>query len=273
LASTFDRDLAKRVGEMLGEDALWTGYSGFYGIGINTHRSAYDGRAFEYYSEDPVLAGEQATQVVIGIQSKGCNAYVKHIAGYEQQTNRVGLGVWNNEQTYREIYLKPFKICVEKGNAMNAMTSYTRIGVTLCPASRALCTDFLRGECGMKGFVVSDMWTGRYLDSQLINCMMAGCDLPDGDLKGAEVYAKYESGYSNVAWQMRLAAERICYATVHSNAMNGYSASTRMRRITPPWQTAVMVGTAVVGILFALSAGALAVTSLLVRKEEKQKAE
>lgn len=269
LAAAFDGELAHRFGVMLGEDALWAGYSGFYGIGINTHRSAYDGRTFEYYSEDPVLAGDQAAQVVLGIQSKGCNAYVKHIAGYEQQSNRVGLSVWCNEQAYREIYLKPFKIAVKDGGAMNAMTSYTRIGVTLCPASRALCTEFLRNECGMRGLVVSDMWKGRYVDSQLINCMMAGCDLPDSDLDGVSYYREYENNPA-VAQQLRLAAKRILFATVRSNAMNGISPGTKIRRITPPWQKAVIGGTAAAGVLFALSSGMVVAYHVLAAKSKKE---
>ena len=260
LASTFNTELAKEFGEMIGEDALWAGYSGFYGIGLNTHRSAYDGRNFEYYSEDPFLSGAQATQVVLGLQSKGCNAYVKHIAGYEQQTCRVGLSVWCNEQAYREIYLEPFRMAVTDGGARNAMTSYTRIGVTLCPASRELCTDFLRGECGMEGFVISDMWKGRYLDSQLVNCLMAGCDLPDGDLS-SDIYDKYMEGYGEVADQMRLAAKRILYATANSNAMNGISAGTRLVKITPPWQQALINATIVSAVLFFISTIAFAVTA------------
>ena len=264
LASTFNTDIAAKFGEMLGEDALWAGYSGFYGIGLNTHRSAYDGRNFEYYSEDPFLSGAQAAKVVSGLQSKGCNAYVKHVAGYEQQTCRVGLSVWSNEQAYREIYLEPFRMAIVDGGASNAMTSYTRIGVTLCPASRELCTDFLRGECGMEGFVVSDMWKGRYLDSQLVTCLMAGCDLPDSDLS-ADIYDKYAENYGDVAEQMRTAAKRILYATVNSNAMNGISAGTRIVKVTPPWQQAVIAGTIVSGILFLLSTLGYAITGISKR--------
>ncbi|MBQ8302456.1 MAG: glycoside hydrolase family 3 C-terminal domain-containing protein [Clostridia bacterium] len=264
LASTFNTDIAAKFGEMLGEDALWAGYSGFYGIGLNTHRSAYDGRNFEYYSEDPFLSGAQAAKVVAGLQSKGCNAYVKHIAGYEQQTCRVGLSVWSTEQAYREIYLEPFRMAIVDGGARNAMTSYTRIGVTLCPASRELCTDFLRGECGMDGFVVSDMWKGRYLDSQLVTCLMAGCDLPDSDLS-ADIYDKYAENYGDVAEQMRTAAKRILFATVNSNAMNGISAGTRIVKITPPWQQAVITGTVASGILFLLSTLGYAITGFSKR--------
>lgn len=269
LASSFNAPLAERFGKMLGEDALWAGYSGFYGIGLNTHRSPYDGRAFEYYSEDPFLSGRQATCVVLGLQSKGCNAYVKHIAGYEQQTDRVGLSVWCNEQAYREIYLEPFRMAVRQGRAMNAMTSYTRIGVTLCPASRELCTDFLRGECGMRGLVVSDMWKGRYLNSQLVNCMMAGCDLPDSDLSSS-LYDRYEQGYGAVARQMRLAAKRILYATSQSNAMNGCSAGTRFVKIVPLWQAILIGVTAGLGAAFVLSTATFFATSALLQKRGKR---
>ncbi len=258
LASTFDSELAARYGTALGEDALWAGYSGLYGIGINIHRTAYDGRFGEYYSEDPHLSGVQAANVVTGLQSKGCNAYVKHVAVYEQQNNRVGMSVWLNEQSLREIYLSPFKIAIENGGAMNAMVSYSRLGVTLCPASKSLCTDFIKRECGMKGLIVTDMWKNRYKDGQLINCLMAGCDLPDGELS-ADVYSKYAQNYSKVAHRMRDAAKRVLYSVSQSNAMNGYSSSTRIIRITPKWEIALTAVTAVSGVLFGLSVCACAI--------------
>lgn len=269
LASSFDSKLAEKYGKMLGEDALWAGYSGLYGIGINIHRTAYDGRFGEYYSEDPLLSGVQAANVVTGLQSKGCNAYIKHVAVYEQQNNRVGMSVWLNEQSLREIYFSPFKIAIKRGGAMNAMVSYSRLGVTLCPASKSLCTDFIKGECGMKGLIVTDMWKGRYKDEQLINCLMAGCDLPDGDLS-ADIYAKYAKNYSAVAYRMRDAAKRVLYSVSQSNAMNGYTSSTRIIRVTPPWEIVLTAVTAVCGVLFGLSVCACVafpVTEFILRRK------
>lgn len=271
LASTFDASLAERYGRALGEDALWAGYSGLYGIGINIHRTAYDGRFGEYYSEDPFLSGVQAANVVTGLQSKGCNAYVKHVAVYEQQNNRVGMSVWLDEQSLREIYLSPFKIAIKEGGAMNAMVSYSRLGVTLCPASKSLCTDFLKEECGMRGLIVTDMWKNRYKDEQLINCLMAGCDIPDGDVS-ADIYSKYSQNYSAVAHRMRDAAKRVLYAASQSNAMNGYSSTTRIIRITPAWQKAVTAVTAVTGVLFGLSVCALAVSPVCELISKKKRA-
>lgn len=253
LAATFNVELAQEVGEMYGEDALWAGYSGLYGIAINTHRTAFDGRAFEYYSEDPYLTGSMASSLVSGLQSKGCNGYVKHFVGYEQQANRVGLAVWANEQTLREIYLKPFQMAIEQGGAMNCMAAYTRLGTQFCAGNKALLTDYLRGECGMKGFVVSDMFKGRYKNEQLPAFLMAGCDLPDGDLADDGVYDAYQTGYSEVVNRMRLAAKRILFATVHSNAMNGLSPSMKIVPVVVAWQVALKCVTVALGVLLAAS--------------------
>ena len=265
LASSFNKELAERVGKMLGEDALWAGYSGFYGVGVNTHRSAYDGRAFEYYSEDGFLAGKQAARLTEGLQSKGCNAYVKHIAGYEQQNNRVGLSVWSNEQAFREIYLKPFQMAFLEGKAMNAMTAYSRLGLTLCPASESLMEGFVREECGMKGIVISDMWTGRYTNGQLPTCVQAGLSLTDSDLDSLSLFAAYREGHGAYAWKMREAAKHILYSVVHSNAMNGITSDTLIRYVAPEWKGALTAGKISALSLFALFAAGVCVSETIFR--------
>lgn len=269
LAATFDTELANRVGKMYGEDALWAGYSGLYGIGLNIHRTAYDGRAFEYYSEDSYLSGIMAANLVSGLQSKGCNGYVKHLVGYEQQGNRIGLAVWTTEQTLREIYLKPFYIAITQGGAMNCMAAYTRLGTQFCAGNKALLTDFLRGECGMEGFVVSDMYAGRYNDSQLPMFLMAGCDLPDGDL-AASIYADYEYGYSQVVSQMKLAAKRILYATVRTGAMNGWSSNMRIVMVPVAWQVALLAATIVCGVLFAASLAGFVLGNVRIKQKAQE---
>ena len=253
LASSFNADLAERVGNMYGEDALWAGYSGLYGIGLNIHRTAYDGRAFEYYSEDAFLSGKMAAKLVAALQKKGCNGYVKHLVGYEQQANRVGLAVWATEQTLREVYLKPFEIAVTEGKAMNCMASYTRLGTKFCAGHKELLTDFLRGECGMKGFVVSDMYKDRYKNEQLPLFLMAGCDLPDGDIASANIYEKYSKNYSAVVTRMKEAAKRILYATAQSNAMNGFSPSNKIVPKKVAWQIALDTAEIALGVLLTLS--------------------
>ncbi len=252
LAATFNKDVAKRFGECLGEDALWAGYNGFYGIGLNSHRSPYEGRHFEYFSEDPFLAGTLATEEVLSLQAKGCNAYIKHFALNDQESQRSGIQVWSNEQALREISLRPYEYAVIDGHAVHAMASFSRIGLELCPASHALLTDYLRGELGMTGFVVTDMYSIGYKEEQMPAFLMAGCDLPDGELgtKVANPFNDFKSGYSNVAWQMREACKRTMYSTLHSNAMNGIDSNTIMRAITPTWEVAAITGTSILGVIF-----------------------
>ena len=268
LASTFSTELADRFGNLLGEDAIWAGYGGFYGIGLNTHRSPYGGRLYEYFSEDGFLAGTMAAKEVAALQAHGCNAYIKHFALNEQETQRAGVGVWLNEQTLREIYLKPFAKAVIDGGAMNAMAAFNRMGAVHCPASKALLTDFLRGELGLRGLIVSDMYGIGYKAPQMPLFLMAGCDIPDGELDKNAPYKNFRTGHGEVAWQMREAVKHVLYATVHSNAMNDFSVYTQIEKVATGWQIAEITLDCLFGALFAASiAGAVVV----VLKDKKSK--
>ena len=268
ISATFNLDLVQRFGDMLGEDAIWAGYAGFYGIAINCHRSPYEGRTYEYFSEDPFLAGVVATEEVKALQSHGCNAYIKHFALNEQETYRAGVSVWTNEQALREIYLRPFEKAVVDGDATNAMASFTRIGAKYCPASKELMTDFLRGELGMKGFVVTDMYTIGYKLEHMPTFMMAGTDLPDGELKNP--YSQFKTDHGAMAHQMREAAKRILYTTVHSNAMNGLSTNTILVAITPDWMVALISIDAVVGAIWATGVALVVIATIKNKKAKKE---
>lgn len=268
LGSSFDADLAQKYGDMLGEDAIWAGYAGFYGIGLNTHRSQYGGRLYEYFGEDGYLTGTLVAKQVAALQSHGCNAYIKHFALNDMETQRAGVGVWLNEQTFREIYLKPFKYAVVDGGAMNAMSAFNRLGGVHCPASKALLTDFLRGELGMKGLVVTDMYGIGYKAPQMPVFLMAGCDIPDGELDKQAPYTQFKKGHGEVAWQMREAAKHVLYATVQSNAMNSFSIYTQMDKIIPGWQVAAIVLDCLFGAMFAAS---LAGAVYIIVKNKKNK--
>ena len=273
LAATFNKDLAKRFGEMIGEDALWAGYNGFYGIGINSHRSPYEGRAYEYFSEDPTLSGIMASIETKEIQARGTNAFIKHFALNDQEAQRCGIHVWSNEQALREISLKPFEMTVVDGGAANAMVSLSRIGLEHATGAKSLLIDFLRNEVGMIGYAVSDMWTLQYNKEQLPGFIMNGLDIPDGETQNVNTdWSKYESGYGALAWRMREAAKRTMYATLHSNAMNGFSNNTKIIRITPPWEIAA---NSALGVISALWAACLAwgVTEIVlyIKKERTNK--
>lgn len=148
-AATFNDELVKEMGVMLGNDALWSSpkvYSGLYGPGGNIQRTPYGGRNFEYYSEDPFIGGNICANEVEGIQSKGMFVYLKHFELNDQESGRDGISVWANEQAIREIYLQQFETSIVKGGAHCVMSSFNRVGATWSGANKNLMTNVLRGE-------------------------------------------------------------------------------------------------------------------------------
>jgi len=159
IAQTFDKFIAKQMGLEMGLEGKATGISGWYGPGINLHRSPFNARNYEYYSEDPVLSGYLAANVIEGAKANGLYAYVKHFTLSEPGQNARDLNTWITEQNLRENYLKPFEIAVKEGKANAVMSAYNRIGATWCGGSYALLTSVLRDEWGFKGSVITDAWT------------------------------------------------------------------------------------------------------------------
>lgn len=265
LAASFDNDIAQRVGEHKSEDMLYLGYTGIYGPGVNMHRSPFGGRAFEYPSEDPFLAGYTEAYETIGIQSQGCLAYVKHYALNDMETNRVNCGIWSNEQASREIYLRAFEIVFTVGKASATMNSFTRIGTTWNGASYAMMTTVLRDEWGYEGLVISD-WVTEGSAMSYVDGVMAGTDTFDGNGTAGEL-TKY-SNNAAVAQSVRESAKRVIYNVIHTNVMNGKSITSRVVSVTPWWETALIVIDCVMGTLFAVSAGML-VASLIIKRRQK----
>lgn len=271
-ASSFNKQLNYEMGDLVGEDALWAGCSGIYGPGSNIHRSPYSGRNYEYYSEDPFLSGMTCAAEVKGMQDNGLYVYNKHCFLNDQDTARMGVCIWANEQAIREIYGRAFALPIVKAGAKNVMVGYNRLGVVWNGASKALLTDFLRGECGMTGFAITDMWyfqTDYYMS--FVDMMRAGCDIVDGNASASSIAAlnkfKEEKHSGEVAWGLRESAKRVCYTVLHSNAMNGISKNTRIIRITPPWQILVYCVDAVIGALFVASI-TWAVVSFVLHKKK-----
>lgn len=156
LAQTWNKTLCYEMGLSQGKDMESHGLSGYYGTAINIHRTPFGGRNYEYYSEDPVLTGDMASQVVRGVRDTGKIAYVKHFAVAENETSRDSLYTWLTEQALREIYLEPFRRVVEDGKANGLMTSYNRVGAVWAGGSQALLMGVLRNEWGFNGVVITD---------------------------------------------------------------------------------------------------------------------
>lgn len=254
MAATFNVDLINEVGRCIGEDCLAMGYSGLYGPGINMHRTAYSGRNFEYYSENPFVAGTICAAEVQGIQSKGVYVYLKHVALNDSETSRRGVNTWLNEQTAREIYLEVADKAITDGGAWSVMTGFNRWGATWCGANANLLTGFLRGELGMRGMCITDFsGSSQYMD--LVDGLIAGSDIWDSPMP--KIHTTKAANYENDAYivtQMRNAMHHILYTVVNSNAMNGWASTDTLKTITPWWQTAIYALIAVLAVLTILCA-------------------
>ncbi len=157
IAATFNPDLAHKQGECVGMESNLGGESGWWGPAVNTHRSPFGGRNFEYYSADPLISGKIGGRVVAGATDGGLYCFFKHFCVNDQEKNREGVSAFLTEQALREIYLKAFQYVVQEGKATGIMSSYNRIGLMESAASYPLLTEVLRNEWGFKGQVFSDM--------------------------------------------------------------------------------------------------------------------
>ena len=233
MASSWNKDLLRRIGEMVGEAGLQMNVIGWYAPAMNIHRAPFSGRNFEYYSEDSFLSGALATEEVAGAQSKGIFCYIKHFALNDQDAHRYGLNTYANEQSIREIYLYPFEQAVTKGGATAVMTSYNRLGTKWTAANPNLITNVLRNEWGFHGTVLTDWASMYYMDLGI--GLQAGNNQwlnTNGDLYKIDNFKKN----ATVVSAMREATHNILYTAVNSAAMNGISSDTRIEAITPTWQ-------------------------------------
>ena len=217
IASTWNKNLALKFGESIGKMADEMEVSGWYAPAMNTHRSAFAGRNFEYYSEDGVLSGYMATNAILGAEEYGVYAYMKHFALNDQETNRTEmLCTWANEQSIREIYLKPFEMSVKEGGAKAVMSSFNYIGTQWAGGSSALCNTVLRDEWGFRGFVLTDYFgVYGYMDSDMgirggTDCMLVAYD--------TETNHVTDTTSATGVLAMRQACKNIMYTVVNSRA-------------------------------------------------------
>ncbi len=172
IASTWNKELANRQGQMVGNESLLLNLTGWYGPACDTHRSPLSGRNFEYYSQDGVQGGKIAAEVVRGARSKGMHVYLKHFALNDQEMNRGTTGgvlTYVNEQAMREVYLKQFQIAVEEGDCNGTMASFNRIGIQRS-INYDLYVNILEGEWGFEGVSDSDIGTNKWPGNTYVRC-------------------------------------------------------------------------------------------------------
>lgn len=248
LAQTWNQELAREFGTMIGNEALLGGCNGWYAPSMNIHRTPFSGRNGEYYSEDAFLSGAVGSNAVYGAASKGLYAYIKHFAFNDQENHRgdrpgqFSVATWLNEQSAREIYLKPFEMCMKvedvelnyvesDGNggyrnatrffpaSMGVMTAFNRVGATWTGGNYNLITGLLRSEWAFNGIIMTDnVNTGVFMDGyQMIE---AGADVK---LTYAQESARFDFDAQNSAHYhyARAALHRTLYTIANTNAMNG----------------------------------------------------
>lgn len=241
-ACTWNKDLAKQFGEMIGDMAHDMHVAGWYAPAMNIHRNAFSGRTFEYFSEDSLLSGVMASSEISGAKSKGVYSFMKHFALNDQETKRTEmLCTWTNEQAMREIYLKPFEMSVKEGGVQAVMSSFNYIGNTYAGADSALLQTVLRGEWGFKGFVLTDYF-GGYGYQNADQEVRAG---NDSMLATTKITNHITDKSATSVKAMRQAAHNILYTAANSwQYANG-----EPKVATPIWKTAMYVAWGVVAVL------------------------
>ncbi len=249
IASTWNVELAGEFGRCIGEDSISLGVTVWYAPACNIHRSPFSGRNFEYYSEDGFLSGKMAAKTVEGAQSKGVIVTVKHFALNDQECNRTGGAMFANEQSVRELYLRPFEIAVRDADALGMMASMNRLGARWSGGHYGLMTSTLREEWGFKGFVVTD---------QASFDVFAYEDLREGLEAGTDLWLNTDAGLwklsdaemtPTVIGNMQKASGHIAYAVANSNAMNGLSAGSRIVSVMPLWMKLLVALDVAAGII------------------------
>lgn len=227
LAATFSHKLAQEMGTMVGNDALWIGVFWWYAPGLNLHRTPYNARNNEYYSEDAVLTGLMASDVIQAVQEKGVVVCIKHFAFNDIEKSRTGVGAFTTEQAARENELRGFQIAMTDGGAKSVMTAFNRVGVTYCGAHSGLITGILRGEWGFEGLVITDsVKDTNYM--RVAECLAAGVDFMlggNGTLTGAwsTVDSEVLLDDAFLTAEVREAYHRYLYTFADSALFDGYA--------------------------------------------------
>ena len=271
LAATFNKELVYQIGNIVGNDCLDAKVTFLYGPGANIHRSPYSGRNFEYYSEDSVLSSEIAKYEVKGIEDKGVFVVFKHFALNDCEQDRIGLGVWLNEQAAREIYLRAFQGGLEDSQAggNGVMMAYTRWGTQWSGANASLVKGIMNEEWNCNGLQITDNVLNSMVNG--IDGVMGGTTTFDSMLAFMIVGENGLAGYENdpvAVAAMKEACHHNLYAIANSQAMNGIGPGTTIVETQPIVFTVFQIFTYGFTFLFCLSIVLFIIMKIKFKKSE-----
>ncbi len=259
IASTWNKELAQTWGECMGKISQEMAAEGWYAPGMNTHRTAFGARNYEYFSEDGVLAGNMGANAVEGARKYGVYSYIKHFALYEGNAKMVS--IWSNEQAIREIYLKPFEVSVKQGGANAVMVSWSFLGDKWTGECSNLMNTVLRDEWGFRGMALTDFFRNNghgfmNADAALAN----GVDVMLSTFNGEENNVANPEHPTSVL-QMRNACKNVMYTVVSSWAYDGEHEETGMEN----WKKAG------IGIDIVVALLAVGMEVLIIKGYKKRK--
>lgn len=273
IGAGFNKDLVRRMGNLFGNDALFVGLSINWGTGANLHRTPFNGRNCEYYSEDPVLTGLLGSQEAQAAAEKGLVTAVKHFAFNDQETNRNGVAPFMSEQKARELELRGFQIIFE-GGCNGTMTAFNRIGPVYASACTGLINGILKEEWGFRGYIVTDMVNpASYMTWK--ESIMAGTTCFDTVGPQSE-WASYITdttnaleGDADMLAALRDACHNMLYGLAQTNMMNVSNSRTTKIPVTNWWRMAYQSTTWGGAALAVLCTAVYLVLAVRAGKEKK----
>ncbi len=238
IGASFNKELANEQGRLFGTDGLWSNSTILWGPGLNTHRTPFNGRNHEYYSEDPMLSAYLGSEVVKGGKQYGVIIAPKHFCFNDQESNRCGISPFMNEQRARENELRAFQMAFEDAGCLGTMTTFTRVGLTYGSADEGMINNVLKGEWGFRGYIVTDMINGdKYMRAD--TSLLAGTTILDtGSSEWFTVdYVAHDAELQNA---LKEAMHMNYYAIVNSCGLNGMNANSYIVYHTTWWQATLI---------------------------------
>ncbi|MCR4998330.1 MAG: glycoside hydrolase family 3 C-terminal domain-containing protein [Lachnospiraceae bacterium] len=273
IAATFNKDIARDYGAVMGNYSLWANQTIYWGASANIHRVPYNSRNHEYYSEDPMLSAYMAANFITGSKPYGLITALKHFAFNDTEINRTGVSVFMTEQKAREGELRCYQTAVEDANTLGVMTAYNRVGVTQANAHRGLMVNILRDEWGFKGLISEDFIQHPgyvHLKEAALNYVTMTCNTGESNMEAVTKVFPFWTEEAVAADATLSAAIKQCmyyqaYALANSNAMDGYAPSTHVESVNTWYDNLVMGLKVVFGLLTLL----LVVGYVVASKKER----